>query len=111
MRSVAILGGSKLGQSPWRPGRKVWSIAVFGSSEVDFRQAELEEDVTQVVAVSILGGNKVVVPQGIPVTLSGLSMFGGREVKRSQSKEAPPVSAKALHINAISIFGGCTVTE
>ncbi len=111
MKSVAILGGSKLGQSPWRPGRKVWSIAVFGGSEVDFRQAELEEDVTQVVAVSIFGGNKVIVPQDIPVTLSGLSIFGGREVKRSQAKEAPPASAKALHINAISIFGGCTVTE
>jgi len=111
MRSVAILGGSKLGQSPWHPGRKVWSIAILGGSEVDFRQAELEQDVTQVVAVSIFGGNKVIVPTDIPITLSGLSVFGGREVKRSQAKEAPPASAKALHINAISIFGGCTVTE
>jgi hypothetical protein len=110
MRSVAILGSSKLGQSPCHPGRKVWSIAIFGSSEVDFRQAELGEGVTQVVAVSIFGGNKIVVPQGIPVTLSGPSIFGGREVKRSRAKEAPPASAKALHINAISIFGGCTVT-
>jgi len=47
----------------------------------------------------------------MPVTLYGLSMFGGREMKRSQAREAPPVSAKALHINAISIFGGCTVTK
>ena len=54
MRSVAILGGSKLGQSPWHPGRKVWSLAIFGGSEVDFRQAELEEDVTQVVTVSMM---------------------------------------------------------
>jgi len=111
MKNVAIFGGSKLGQSPWRPGRKVWSIAIFGGSEVDFRQAEWEEEVTQVVAVSIFGGNKIIVPPDMPVTLSGLSMFGGREVKRSQAKEAPPASAKALHINAISIFGGCTVTE
>ena len=111
MKSVAILGGSKLGQSPWHPGRKVWSIAIFGGSEVDFRQAELEQDVTQVVAVSIFGGNKVIVPTDIPITLSGLSVFGGREVKRSQAREASPASAKTLHINAVSIFGGCTVTE
>lgn len=111
MKNVAILGGSKLGQSPWRPGRKVWSIALLGGSEIDFRQAELQEDVTQVVAVSIFGGNKIIVPTDIPVTLSGLSLFGGREMKRSPAKEAPPASAKALHINAISIFGGCTVTE
>jgi len=111
MRSVAIFGGSKLGQSPWRPGQKVWSIAISGGSEVDFRQAELEEDATQIVAVSIFGGDKIIVPQDMSITLYGLSMFGGREMKRSQAREAPPASAKALHINAISIFGGCTVTE
>ena len=111
MKSVAILGSSKLGEGPWRPGRKVWSIAIFGGSDVDFRQAELEEDVTQVVAVSIFGGGKIIVPPDLPVTLSGFSLLGGREVKRSQAKEPPPTSAKALHINAISILGGCTVTE
>ena len=114
MRSVAIFCGSKLGQRPWRPGWKVWSVAIFGGSEIDFRQAELEEGVTQVVAVSIFGGNKIVVAQDIPVTLSGFSLLGGREVKRSQAKqaqEAPLASAKALYINAISIFGGCTVTD
>jgi hypothetical protein len=111
MKNVSILGGSELGKRPWRPGRKVWSIAIFGGSDVDFCQAELEEDVTQVVAISILGGNKIIVPPHLPVTLSGFSLLGGREVKRSQAKEPPPASAKALHINAISILGGCTVTE
>lgn len=111
MKGVAIFGGSKLGQGPWRPGKKVWSIAIFGGSDLDFRQAELEEGVTQVVAVSICGGNKIIVPPDLPVTLSGLSLFGGREDKRPRAKEAPPPSAKALHVNAISILGGCTVTE
>jgi len=114
VESVAIFGGSKLGQRVWRPGSKVWSIAFFGSSELDFRQAELEEDVTQVVAVSVFGGSKVIIPQDMPVTLSGLSILGGREMKRSQPsqpKEMSPVSAKALNISAISIFGGFTVSE
>jgi len=111
VKSVAIFGGSKLGQRVWRPGSKVWSIAFFGSSELDFRQAELEEDVTQVVAVSVFGGSKVIIPQDMPVTLSGLSIFGGRKMKRSQPKGLSPASAKALHINAISIFGGFTVSE
>ena len=111
MKSVAIFGGSKVGQRPWRPGKKVWSIAIFGGSEIDFRQAELEEPVTEVVAFSMFGGNTVIVPQGMPVTLSGFSVLGGREVKRSQAKEAPQISPKSLHINAVSILGGFTVTE
>ena len=111
MKSIAIFSGSKVGQAPWRPGRKVWSIAIFGGSEVDFRQAELEEDVTRVVAFSMFGGGKVIVPQDMAVTLSGFSIFGGRSDKRSRAKELPPTSAKALHINAISIFGGFSVEE
>jgi hypothetical protein len=111
MKSIAILGGSKLGQRPWRPGKKVWSIAILGGSELDFRQAELEEDVTRVVAFSLFGGNTIIVPQDMPVTLSGISILGGREMKRSQAKEPPPVSAKGLYINAIAILGGVEITD
>ena len=111
MKRVAIFSSSKVGRVPWRPGKKVSSIAIFGGSEIDFRQAQLEEDVTQVVAFSLFGGNEIVVPQGMPVTLSGFSFFGGKELKRSHAKEAPPVSGKAIHVNAISIFGACEVTD
>jgi len=111
MKSVAIFSGSKVGKRPWRPGKKVLSVAVFGGSEIDFRQAELEEDVTPVTAVSLFGSNKIVVPQDMPVTLSGFSLFGSRELKRSQAKESVATSAKALHVIAVSIFGGCEVTD
>jgi len=109
MKSIAIFGGSKVGQRPWRPGKKVWLIAIFGGSEVDFRQAELEEDVTQVVAVSVFGGSKIIAPPDMPVTLSGFSILGGKSDKRSLAQEPSPASARALHINAISIFGGLSV--
>ena len=111
MKSVAIFSGSKIGRSPWRPGRKVWSIAICGGSEIDFRQAELEEGITQVTAFSLFGANKIIVPQDMPVTLSGFSLFGAKELKRTQAKEATPTSAKALHVNATSIFGDCKVTD
>ncbi|MFC1907893.1 LiaF domain-containing protein [Chloroflexota bacterium] len=111
MKNVAILGGSKIGLSPWKPGKKVWSIAVFGGSEIDFRQAELEEGITEVVAFSLFGGTDIIVPQNVPVTLSGLSILGGKELKRSEATEVPPKSTSELHINAISIFGGCEVTD
>ncbi len=70
----------------------------------------MKEDVTQVVAFSLFGANKIIVPQGMSVTLSGFSMLGARADERSQAKE-PPASAKALHVNAISILGACAVTD
>ena len=80
MKSIAIFGGSKLGQRPWRPGKKVLAIAIFGGSEIDFRQAELEDGVTHVVAFSFLGGNKFIVPDDLPTTLSGFSILGGGDI-------------------------------
>ena len=111
MKSIAIFSGSKIGESPWRPGKKVWAIAIFGGSEIDFRQAELEEGVTQVTAFSLCGANKIIVPQDVHVTLSGLSIFGAKELKRTQAKEAPLSSAKTIHVSATSIFGACEVTD
>ncbi len=111
MKNVSILGGSKIGQRPWRPGKKVWSFAFLGGCDIDFRQAELDEGVTEVIAVSILGGHKIIVPQGLSVSLSGFSFLGGREMKRSQQKDAIQTTGRALHINAISILGGFEITE
>ena len=111
MNNVAIFGGSKLGKRAWHPGKKTRSIAVFGGSEIDFRQAKLEEEVTKVITFSLFRGNKIIVPEDMPVTLSGISILGSKEVKRSHAKEAPPASAKALFVNTTSILGSCTVTE
>ena len=110
MKTIAIFSGSKLGPGAWHPGKKVWSIAFFGGSEVDFRHAELEEGITKMVVISIFGGSKIVAPPSLPVTLSGFSLLGGKNDKRALAKEPSPVSAKALHVNAISILGGCTIT-
>ena len=111
MKNVSIFGGSKIGQRPWRPGKNVWSLAFFGGCDMDFRQAELDEGITKITAISLLGGHKIIVPQDLAVSLSGFSLLGGREMKRSQAKVITQASAKTLQINAISILGGVEVTE
>ena len=111
MKNVAVFSGSKVEAGVLEPGKKVWSIAIFGGSEVDFRQAELEEGVTEVAAFSLFGGNKILVPKDIQVTLSGFSLFGAKELKRSQTKETPTTSNKTIHVSATSIFGACEVTD
>ncbi len=111
MKSMAIFSGSKLGEQPWRPGKKILSVAIFGASSIDFRQADLEEGVTELTTVSIFGASKAIVPKGLPVTLSGFSFFGGKQAKCSQNQVKATASTKELHINATSIFGAFEVTE
>ena len=109
MFNFSIFGGFGLGKGAWKPGKKLTAISLFGGTDIDFQQAELEEPVTEVVCVSILGGIDIIVPPDLPVTVSGLSLLGGRDVKLSESGLEKQLSDKSLHINAIAILGGISI--
>ena len=106
MFNISVLGGSDLGKRPWKPGKKLWAVSLLGGTSIDFQQAQLEEEVTKVVCISLLGGIEIVVPQGLPVTLSGFSFLGGREMKLSKSEMA---SGKSLNVVAFAILGGMSI--
>ncbi|MFA5056140.1 MAG: LiaF domain-containing protein [Dehalococcoidia bacterium] len=111
MRQSAILGASKLGKGPWRPEKKVTAIAFMGGCEVDFRQAELEDGVTEVSAISILGDVNIVVTPDIPVTISGVSILGSRNIARTKELVPSLNAKKSIHVKTVCILGGCYVTE
>lgn len=111
MRTTAIVGSSILGKGPWRPGKKVTAIALLGGCEIDFREAELEEGVTEVTAISILGEVSIVVNPDIPVTMSGISLGGTRWMSRFHDQTALSVAKKSIHIKTLCIIGGCFVGE
>jgi len=111
MRNTAILGASKLGKGPWRPEKKVTAIALLGGCEIDFREAELEEGVTEVTAISILGEVNIVVNPDIPVIMSGISIGGTRGIARSQNQIALSGAKKSIHVKTTCIIGGCFVSE
>jgi hypothetical protein len=111
MRASAILGASKLGKGPWRPGKKVTAIACMGGCEIDFREAELEDGVTEVKAISVLGDVNIVVKPDIPVTISGISILGTRNVTRSKDLIPSLNAKKSIHVKTTCIIGGCYVSE
>jgi hypothetical protein len=111
MKSIAILGGSRLGQGPWRPGRKVWSISIFGSSVIDFCQAEMEESITEVVALTLFGATKVIVPDDMPVGVSGMSILGGKSVNRPNAADTLEASKTRLQVKSLAVVGGFEATE
>ena len=111
MRCTAIIGTSKLGKEPWRPGKKVTAVAFLGGCEIDFRKAELEEGVTEVNATSVLGDVNIVVNPGIPVTISGISIGGTRGISDSLKAKASSHDGKSIHVKTFCLIGGCYVSE
>ena len=109
MFNFSIFGGSQLGKRAWKPGKKLTAISLLGGTDIDFQQAELEEPVTEVVCISILGGIDIIVPPDLPVTLSGLSILGGRDMELAKPEPQKQLSDKSLHINAIAILGGISI--
>lgn len=106
MFNVSILGGSKLGTRPWKPGKKLWAVALLGGTLIDFRQAQLDENETEVVCISFLGGMGMIVPPDVPVSVSGFSLLGGRSVEGPEAGQALPASGKGLRVRAFAILGG-----
>jgi len=111
MRNIAIFGSTKTAKTSWRPGKKVCSFALFGATELDFRQALLEEGVTKVKAIALLGSNSIIVPKDIPVSLSGFSLLGARESRFSEGQQPATSSNKSLQVTGISILGSCVVSD
>lgn len=103
---LSIMSGSAI-KGRWRCGREVSAIAVMGGCLIDFRGAEITSDVVYVSALAVMGGVDIVVPEGIEVTMTGLSIMGGRKL---HVKDVPVMpGSPRIVVRALPIMGGVTV--
>lgn len=109
MLIVGILGGSKVGKTAWRPEAKLTTIAVLGGVELDFRQATIPAGGVQVRSWSLFGGTKLIASRNMPVTLGGLSVFGGKEDKRGAPDAV--MHSDGLRVTGVTLFGGLEVAD
>ena len=97
----AILGG--FGKVPFAPGwTRETAVAFLGGGELDLAASQPGAE-AQLTAVAAFGGIDVLVPQGGRVSLSGLSLFGGRQL------ELEPGDGPLIRIRAYALFGGVNV--
>ena len=87
------------------------AVALLGGCEIDFRNADLNEGVTEVKATSVLGDVNIVVNPDIPVTMSGISIGGTRGISRSKNAPTDSRSGKSIHVKTFCLIGGCYVSE
>ncbi|MBI4306429.1 MAG: hypothetical protein HY678_08945 [Chloroflexi bacterium] len=108
---AAVFGSHKVGRAPWRPDEKIRTLTLFGGLSLDFRQAQLPERGTRIISWSFFGGPKVIVPKVVPVTVSGITLFGRHDVKGSSAVEGTAPGASGLKIKAFTFFGGLHITD
>lgn len=103
---VSVLGGSdRTGR--WRVGERLHTISLLGGNDLDLREAEIEGDEVTIVAVAVLGGSDIYVPDTVEVEVGGAAVLGGNDQRGSRRPPRP--GAPLVRIQAYSLLGGIDV--
>jgi hypothetical protein len=99
---VAVLGETKR-RGKWRVDQSVGAVSVLGDVLIDLREAEVRDDVVDLMAVSVMGDVKIIVPDGVVIDLGGMSILGSKRVQ----VEEPPSGTRApvVRIQAYAVLG------
>jgi hypothetical protein len=104
--TLAIFGGAKRAGG-FRVRERIMSLTLFGGTTLDLRGATVEGDVVTIHSLTIFGGFDVIVPEGVDVDLTGLAIFGAKEMKGTSGVVRP--GAPLVRVNAFVLFGGASV--
>ena len=83
---LSVMGGAeKTGR--WRVGERLTTITVMGGNDIDLRHAEIDADDVTIVAVAVMGGMDIYLPDTVDVQIGGF-VHGGQW--RTGKHPAPP---------------------
>lgn len=108
-RRVFAICGTNRRRARWMLGRRLSAVAVAGASWIDLRHARFGhggEEVT-IRAFAFFGTVKVIVPKGIDVELTGISLFGAKTDWTDAGRAVP--GAPVIKIKGLPIFGSVRV--
>jgi predicted membrane protein len=108
LNRVDVLGGGKVRVNTrnFRGGR--W-VAIFGGSQLDFSEADMEGTEAALEIAAIFGGGEIIVPRTWQVVVTGLALFGGHNDETRPPLEVPAGPRKKLIIRGAWIFGGFNI--
>ncbi|MCU0300907.1 MAG: DUF1707 domain-containing protein [Candidatus Nanopelagicales bacterium] len=102
---VAIFGGATR-KGEWVVPAQMTAFAMFGGVELDLRSATFAGPEAEIVAVAVMGGVDITVPEGLTVQVDGMGIFGGFD-QRAEGPGRP--GAPVLRIKGVALFGGVDV--
>lgn len=103
---VSILGDQRRA-GRWRVPRRLRAYCLIGDLTLDLRAAlvdaeSLTDGVVEVSVVSLIGDVRVVVPEGVEVELTGLSLLGDRTLELA--RVPPRVGTPRLRLRAYGLI-------
>jgi class 3 adenylate cyclase len=103
---VAFMSGADA-KGRWHAAEHITAVAVMGGCKLDLRGAQIEAPELRITAWAFWGGVDIVLPEGIDVEVSGLSIMGGRSVRTAEVALVP--GSPRVTIRAFPIMGGVSV--
>ena len=102
---VAIFGGATR-KGEWVMPAQLTAFAMFGGIELDLTQSTFAQAESEIIAVAVMGGIEITVPEGLAVHVDGMGIFGGFD----QKAEGPgQPGAPVLRVKGAALFGGVEV--
>ncbi len=103
---VAVMGDTKR-KGKWRIESEIGAVAVMGDVTIDLREAEVRSNEIDIVATCVMGDIKIIVPDGVDVQLSGVTIMGDKKVR---VVEAPPGQhAPVVRVRGYVVMGDIKV--
>jgi hypothetical protein len=98
--------GSSLRRGLWEPPEVLYALSLMGGVELDFREASLLEGTTEVVAIAVMGGVKITVPDDVDVEVNGIGLMGGFD---HVSHHQPGPDRPLIRVKGLALMGGVSV--
>lgn len=103
---VSVMGGAEK-RGRWRVGERLTTLAIMGGNDLDLRHAEIDADEVTIVAIAIMGGMDIYLPDTVDVHVGGFALMGGNGERGSSRPPRP--GAPRIKIFAYSLMGGIDV--
>jgi hypothetical protein len=102
---VAIFGGASR-KGEWVVPAQLTAFAMFGGVELDLTRVTFAQAESEIIAVAVMGGVEITVPEGLTVQVDGIGIFGGFDQKAEGPGEP---GAPVLRIKGAALFGGVEI--
>ena len=99
---VAVMGDAKR-TGTWRIDGAIGAVCVMGDVTLDLRQAEVRGHEVDIVVHCVMGDVKIIVPDGVDVDLSGVTIMGDKKVRVVEAPSGQ--SAPVVRVRAYVLMG------
>ena len=106
--NISLFGGGTVTERHALEGVH-WYVRLIGGYTLDLRDAEFPEQPVIINTITLIGGDKILVPRGLEVETSGAVLLGWSTVKVARGGYAHPRGK--LKVNVFALIGGDTVSS